>query len=217
MPSGTNMEFTTKYRIIEYDPEGSKNGIPEQVTIYDTDKIKRLNPQKIGIYPPVYYQQFGLGKSWKGVEKVVVHNVFAPELVIILQNGNVLKVSRLKEHPKLLGTIDKQKYIKGGREVVALSKVPRITSDQAKQTIIAKLKPKDIWSLSVFPYKGGEIICGYNTVMPKAIPVWWLSEDGIRNVNGIAREKTPQFELAFEVGASEGYDFCAKNASYGHQ
>jgi hypothetical protein len=213
MPTGAAMDFKTRYRIIEYDPEGSKNGTPEQVNIYDADKIRKTNPGKLNIYPPVYYQQYGLGKWWKGIERTVVHNLFVPELVLIIQNGNVLKVSRMKEHPKILGTIEKERYVKGDREIIALCKVSKMTSDQAKKTIITKLKHRDVWSLSIFPYKDGEIVCGYCSVMPKAIAVWWVGENGIRNVNGVARANTPHFELGFEISASEGYDFCAKKAS----
>ncbi len=132
MPGPADMEFRTKYRIIEYDPEEAGNGIPGQLTIYDSDRIEKVSPRKLAIHPPVRYQQFRSGKSWKGVEKEIVHNVLAPELVIILKNGNILKVSRLKEYPTPLGAIDKKRYKNGGRGVVLYSKVPGAESDRAR-------------------------------------------------------------------------------------
>ena len=110
--------------------------------------------------------------------------------------------------------------IKAILEKIAKEKTKAIAN--AKEKITSKLKYKNIWTLKNFSYKNGELICGYSSVTPKAIAIWWAKDSNIYNVNGAAMANTSKFktmkstvwgysaEYQKHAAASEAYDFCAR-------
>ena len=210
MPPGVSKEIKTKYRVIEHAAGDPK---VRQISIYDTNKIKKVSEEDLEIYPPVYYQIYGVyeeGQWWRGIEKKAFQNVFRPELVIIIENTDPLKIYKMKDYPYKYGIMGRKEYQSGNREIKDYKYPPKISLEDAQRIIFSQLKYKKSWELKGFPYKEGIIICGYNSVLPSAIAVWWWKEGYIYNINTVAKANTT-FDFTFDISVIDGYEFCQKN------
>ena len=205
MPPGAVKEMKTKYRVIEHAAGDPK----KQISIYDTNKIMKINDQDLEIYPPVYYQTYGLGQWFIGTENKMFQNVFSPELVIIIENSDPLKIYKMKEYPYKYGVMSKKKYLSGKTQIIEYKSPPKILSSDAQKTIISQLQYKKVWTLKNFKFKNGLLICGYNAELPSAIAIWWWKEGYLYNINAVAKANT-NFDGSFDISASEGFDFCRR-------
>ena len=60
-------------------------------------------------------------------------------------------------------------------------------------------------------HKASILICAFTQDNPYWIGMWWTKGNKVYNVSGIARGKTKNLRLTFDVDPSETLDVCKRN------
>lgn len=179
IPKGLPTLSKGYYRVIEHDAK------KYCWTVYDAKQINVRNDDVVIPPPSIIHLNCGGGWTKEAVTDREVENSSFQELVTIIDPRKPIKLDYDKQIPNM-------------KPAQAISKVKNSMSPKAR----------NVWLLETHPYKDGILICGYNSVSPKAIATWWCKGNQVHNVNGAARTISKTLENTFDVIASETYEIC---------
>ena len=184
MPSGLPKKIEGNYRVIEHNAQ--KN----IWYAYDLNKLEKDNEGIILKTPFIVYKNL-YNTGWvKTVEtEYSIHNFFVEQFVYIVKKDNELNSKQIKKNKVKLDLASALKKIReNNREKLFTFKTIENFKDNNG--------------------KIGDIICVKSKHNTHFIGIWYLINGRLYNVNGTAKNITPQFELTYDVSLNSLLKIC---------